>query len=119
MGVLTDEEMNMFIKEDVSGLIGKYSEDLDPESAAEKLSAKMKSYEDKAQAAEEEKEMEKIKKEQEKIEAKRAKEEAKEADKKGEVLGKVGGEVGKGLLNAAIGFGLRAAGVKTRRRKFF
>ena len=119
MGVLEQSEMDMFINEDVSGLIGKYAEDEDPESASEKLKAKMAAYEAKESEEAEQAEMEKLKKEQEKIEAKRAKEEAKEANKKSDAMGKVGKEVGKGLLNAAIGFGLRAAGVKTRRRKFF
>lgn len=119
MGVLEQSEIDTFINEDESGLIGKYLNDVDPESAAEKLKAKMEAYEAKANEAEEAKEMEKTQKEQAKLEAKRAKEEAKEADEKSEVLGKVGKEVGKGFLNAAIGFGLRAAGVKTRRRKFF
>ena len=119
MGVLEQSEMDVFINEDVSGLIGKYAEDEDPESASEKLKAKMAAYEAKESEEAEKVEMEKIQKEQEKIEAKRAKEEAKEANKKSDAMGKVGKEVGKGLLNAAIGFGLRAAGVKTRRRKFF
>lgn len=119
MGVLEQSEMDTFINEDVSGLIGKYKEDVDPESAAEKLKAKMQAYEDKQNAAEEAKEMEKIQKEQDKIAKEKAKQEAKEDDKKSDAMEKVGKEVGKGLLNAAIGFGLRAAGVKTRRRKFF
>jgi len=123
MGVLEQSEMDAIINEDVSGLIGKYKEDVDPESASEKLKAKMQAYEDKQNEAEEAKEQEKLQKEQEKIEDKRAKEEAKEQaksdDQKSDVMGKVGKEVGKGFLNAAIGFGLRAAGVKTRRRKFF
>ncbi len=119
MGVLEQSEIDMFINEDVSGLIGKYAQDVDPESASEKLKAKMAAYEAKAQEADDIKEQEKLAKEQEKIEAKRAKEEEKESDAKSDAMGKVGKEVGKGLLNAAIGFGLRAAGVKTRRRKFF
>ncbi len=123
MGVLEQSEMDAIVNEDVSGLIGKYKEDQDPESAAEKLKAKQEAYAAKAQDEAEAAEREKLAKEQEKIEAKRAKEEAKEeaksADKKGDIAGKVGSEVGKGLLNAAIGFGLRSMGVKTRRRKFF
>ncbi len=119
MGVLEDSEMNMFINEDTSGLIGKYAQDEDPESAAEKLQAKKAAYEAKENEAKEQEEREKIQKEQEKIAAQKAKQEEKESDTKSDAMGKVGKEVGKGLLNAAIGFGLRAAGVKTRRRKFF
>jgi hypothetical protein len=119
MGILEDSEMNMFISEDTSGLIGKYAQDEDPESAAEKLQAKKAAYEAKENEAKEQAEREKIQKEQEKVAQQKAKEEEKQSNEKSDAMGKVGKEVGKGLLNAAIGFGLRAAGVKTRRRKFF
>ena len=92
---------------------------IDPESAAEKLNAKMAAYEAKAQEEADQKEQEKIAAEQAKVEKARAKEADKAAKEEEKMMGKVGKEVGKGLLNAAIGFGLRAAGVKTRRRKFF
>ena len=98
-----------------SNLAAKYEKDIDPESAGELLKAKRDAYAAKAEEAAEQKEREKIAKEEEKIAAARAKEEAKESKQKQEVVGKVGKEVG----NLLIGAGLRAFGIKTRRRKFF
>jgi len=115
MGVLEQSEIDQMINEDVSGMIGKYAQDIDPESAAEKLKAKMDAYAAKEDEAEQKKEMEKIQKEQEKIEKARMKEEEKAAKEKSKMAGKVGKEVGNLLLGGL----LRAAGVKTRRRKFF
>lgn len=117
MDVLTDAEVDELLG--FSNLFAKYDKDVDPESAAEILNAKMAAYEAKAEEAEEKKEQEKLAAEQAKIEKAREKEEAKAAKAQEKSMDKVKKEVGKGLLNAAIGFGLRAAGVKTRRRKFF
>jgi len=117
MDVLSQAEVDELIG--FSNLYSKYEKDVDPESAAELLNAKMNAYEEKAQEAEEQKEQEKLRAEQDKLEAKRAneieKEEARAAKEKSKIAGKVGKEVG----NALLGMGLRALGVKTRRRKFF
>jgi len=113
MDVLTAAEVDEIIG--FSNLYSKYEKDVDPESAAELLGAKMNAYAAKAEQAEELKEQEKIQKEQEKFEKAQAKEEAKASKEKSVITGKIGKEVG----NALLGFGLRALGVKTRRRKFF
>lgn len=113
MDILKSAEVDELMS--FSNLASKYEKDIDPESAAEILKAKRDAYAAKAEEAAEQEERQKIAKEEEKLAKARDKEEEKAAKEKAKVAGKVGKEVG----NLLLGAGLRALGIKTRRRKFF
>ncbi len=117
MDVLSDAEVDELMS--FSGLASKYEKDIDPESAGEILKAKREAYANKATEEAEMKEREKIAKEEEKAAATRAKAIQKEEEKAAKEKSKVVGTVGKEVGNMLIGAGLRALGIKTRRRKFF
>ncbi len=113
MDILSSAEVDEIMS--FSNLASKYEKDIDPESAGELLKAKRDAYAAKAEEEAEKIELDKIAKEEEKLAKAKAKEEERAAKEKSKVVGKVGKEVG----NLLIGAGLKALGIKTRRRKFF